>query len=854
MLRLAMCVLVFGCAAPLTAAPPNVVMIYADDLGYGDLGCYGATGWATPHLDRLAKEGVRFTDFHTAQPVCSASRAALLTGCYPNRVGIHGALGPMARHGIADGEVTLAELCKQKGYATGMVGKWHLGHHPRFLPTRHGFDSYLGLPYSNDMWPHHPERPKGYPNLPLIDGGAVLDPDVTAEDQATLTRRYTERAVKFIGENKAKPFFLYFAHSFPHVPLFAGEKFQGSSKQGLYGDVIQEIDWSVGEVLAALKQHGLERDTLVMFSSDNGPWLSYGNHGGSAGPLREGKGTVWEGGVREPFVARWPGVIPAGSVQNEPAMTIDVLPTVAKLIGAELPNHTIDGKDISALLRCEPGAKCPHEAYRHYYAQNELQAIRSGQWKLILPHTYRSMKGQPPGKDGVPGKYRPVKIETPELYDLTADVGESKDVAAENPDVVKRLLGYAEAARADLGDALTKRTGVGVREPGQLPAAKKKEPAFSSELVFPLHPKHNHAPGIAECPNGDLIVSWYRGSGERSADDVAVFGARMRKGDTTWSDAFPLADTPGFPDCNTALFVDPKGKLWLFWPVILANSWESCVTHYRTSSDYQKDGPPKWDWQGALSLKPVDFEPVMLREYAIWKKLVADLPLPKGLTDDLVKKRIADKLLSRLGWQPRCKPTVLASGRWLLPLYSDTYSAGLMAISDDGGATWTASQPVAAFGGIQPAVLERKDGTVVAYMRENGPLRKVRVAESKDGGMTWGTVGVAVLPNPGSGLDAVRLTNGHWALIYNDTTKGRSSLAVSISDDEGKSWKWTRHLEKHDTGSYHYPALIQAKDGSLHAVYSYFVAGGKSMKHARFTEDWVQAGAEKRGSGSVSGR
>ncbi|HET6575417.1 MAG TPA: sulfatase-like hydrolase/transferase [Fimbriiglobus sp.] len=854
-------------ARPPTPGRPNVVVIFADDMGYGDLGCFGATGWATPNLDRMAKEGVRFTDFHAAEPVCSASRSALMTGCYPTRIGIHGALGPQARVGLSDGETTLAELCKQKGYATGMVGKWHLGHHRRFLPTHHGFDSYLGLPYSNDMWPHHPERPKGYPNLPLIDGDRIIDPDVTAEDQATLTRRYTERAVKFIGENKDRPFFLYFAHSFPHVPLFASEKFRGSSKQGLYGDVIQEIDWSVGRVLAALKDHGLERDTLVMFTSDNGPWLSYGNQGGTAGPLREGKGTVWEGGVREPFVARWPGVIPAGSVQTEPAMTIDVLPTVAKLIGAELPKHKIDGNDIGPLLRCEPGAKCPHEAFYFYYKQGELEAIRSGKWKLMLPHTYRTMQGQPPGKDGQPGKYRQAKVERPELYNLSADIGESKDVAAEHPDAVKKLLGYAEEARKDLGDTLTKRKGTGVREPGRLPkgkqpfppapspkrgggAASSSPPRFgegpgeglTSELVFPLHPKHNHAPGIAECPNGDLLVSWYRGSGERSADDVAVYGARLRKGAKQWSEAFLLADTPGFPDCNTALFVGPKGRLWLFWPVILANSWESCLTHYRVASDYQSDGPPKWDWQDTLALKPVDFEPVMLREFENWKKLIAGRTLSRPLREDVVKERIANKLLSRLGWQPRCKPTVLASGRWLLPLYSDTYSAGLMAISDDQGKTWTASKPLAAFGGIQPAVLQRADGSLVAYMRENGPLDKVRVSESRDDGLTWGTVGVTELPNPGSGLDAVRLANGHWLLVYNDTTRGRNSLAVSVSDDEGKTWKWTRHLERHDTGSYHYPAVIQAKDGSIHAVYSYFVAGGKSMKHARLTEDWVKEG------------
>jgi arylsulfatase A len=455
-------------ASVATAAdPPNVVVIFADDLGYADLGCYGAKGWATPHLDSLAKDGVRFTDFHVSQPVCSASRASLLTGCYANRLGIHGALGPTAKHGIADEETTLGELFKSKGYATAAVGKWHLGHLPRFLPTKHGFDSYLGLPYSNDMWPGHPTN-KTFPNLPLIDGDKATDDDVTAEDQAKLTTQYTERAVRFIGENKSKPFFLYLAHSMPHVPLFVSEKQKGKSEQGLYGDVIQEIDWSVGQVLAELKKHDLDKNTLVIFTSDNGPWLGYGNHAGTKGTLREGKGTVFEGGVRVPCVARWPGKIPAGSVQTEPLMTIDLFPTLAKLIGAELPKLPIDGKEAWPLFIGEKGAKCPHAAYFHYFATNELRAVRSGKWKLILPHTATQMlEDREAGKDGKPGGYKQLKIETALLFDLDADVGETKDVAAANPEVVKRLNGYADAMRIELGDALTKTVGKGTREPGR---------------------------------------------------------------------------------------------------------------------------------------------------------------------------------------------------------------------------------------------------------------------------------------------------------------------------------------------------------------------------------------------------
>lgn len=372
-------------------------------------------------------------------------------------------------------------------------------------------------------------------------------------------------------------------------------------------------------------------------------------------------------------------------------------------------------------------------------------------------------------------------------------------------------------------------------------SAPDTAPLCTAELIFPLHPQHNHAPGIVECPNGDLLVSWYRGSGERSADDVAVLGARRRQGEASWSAPFLLADTPGFPDCNTALFIDRQKRLWLFWPLILANSWESCLTCYRVASDYTGEGAPKWEWQGVIPLKPEDFEAEMVRGLQDRMKRF-DLPLPRALAEEQVKKLLADKLHQRLGWQPRCKPTVLRSGRILLPLYTDTYSVSLMAISDDEGKTWYASKPLAGFGNIQPAVLERRDGTLVAYMRENGPLRRIRVAESQDGGRSWGPVGVLDLPNPGSGLDAVRLANGNWVLIYNDTTKGRSSLAVSLSDDEGRSWKWTRHLEKHADGRYHYPAIIQGRDGTIHAVYSYFVPTGKSMKHAAFNEAWLRQG------------
>ncbi len=435
------------------AKPPNIVVIFVDDMGYGDLGCFGAKKIKTPNLDRMAKQGIRFTDFYVAQPVCSASRAAILTGRYPNRVGILGALGPASKNGLGKQDRTIAELLKTLGYATAIFGKWHLGHQPEHLPTRHGFDEYFGLPYSNDMWPKHPTN-KTFPDLPLIQGEKTIAHN---PDQSKLTTWYTEKAVDFITRNKDRPFFLYLAHNMPHVPLFVSDRFKGKSEQGLYGDVVMELDWSVGQILETLQRLGLDENTLVIFTSDNGPWLSYGNHAGSAGPLREGKATIWEGGVRVPFIARWTGRIPAGSTCREPAMTIDLLPTFAKLTGAKIPPHKIDGKDIWPLLSGQPGAKSPQEAYYFYWGRH-LQGVRSGQWKLHFPHTYPTLAGGPGGKDGKPAPYKQAKAGL-ELYDLANDVGETVNAAAKHPEVVKRLQALADRARADLGDVLPKEKG-----------------------------------------------------------------------------------------------------------------------------------------------------------------------------------------------------------------------------------------------------------------------------------------------------------------------------------------------------------------------------------------------------------
>ncbi len=459
----AMLTTILAFCAPVAAAPstssgqaPNIVIMFADDMGYGDLGVYGAEGYETPHLDKMAAQGIRFTDFYVSSAVCSASRAALLTGCYHARVSMHGAIGPTSPIGLSHDEVTIAEMLKDKGYATAMFGKWHLGRPANMLPTNHGFDEYLGLPYSNDMWPYHPTAGHKFNvPLPLIEDKKVVDAEVTPEEQRNLTTLYTERAVSFIERNKDKPFFVYVPHSMPHVPLYVSDKFQGKTERGTYGDVIAEIDWSMGQILKTLKKHGLDENTLVIFTSDNGPWLSYGAHSGVAGPLREGKGTSWDGGVRVPCIARWPGKIPAGTVCREPAITIDFLPTIAGLTGAKLPGHKIDGKDIWPLLAGEKDARSPHQALFFYYGRGGLQSMRSGKWKVIFPHRYRTLSGREGGKDGIPVPYDSAEAELG-LYDVRKDIGETRNLAEEYPEVLARLTKLADRMRAQLGDSLKK--------------------------------------------------------------------------------------------------------------------------------------------------------------------------------------------------------------------------------------------------------------------------------------------------------------------------------------------------------------------------------------------------------------
>ncbi len=445
---------------------PNIIIIFTDDQGYQDLGCYGSPDILTPHLDGMAREGARFTNFYAAQAVCSASRAALLTGCYPNRIGIHGAFMPKARQALDTAEVTIAELLKEKGYTTALFGKWHLGDHPDFFPMAQGFDEFFGILYSNDMWPYHPQQGPvfDFKDLYLYDQHDIVD---TLVDQSLLTRQITERSVDFIRRNKNSPFFLYVPHPQPHVPLFVSDQFKGKSQRGLYGDVIMEIDWSVGQILRALEDEGIDQNTLVLFASDNGPWLSYGDHSGSALPLREGKGTALEGGQRVPMIIRYPGVIPPGRVVDAPLMAIDILPTLAEVCGTTLPDLPIDGMSAWSLCQGQTD-KSPHDAYFFYYHQNELHGVRYKNWKLYFPHRYRTLNGRPGGQEGQPVNYEYLNFDQIALYDLDADISETSDVAHLHPAVVDTIKNLANDMRKILGDRLHGIEGSQTRESARI--------------------------------------------------------------------------------------------------------------------------------------------------------------------------------------------------------------------------------------------------------------------------------------------------------------------------------------------------------------------------------------------------
>ncbi len=371
-----------------------------------------------------------------------------------------------------------------------------------------------------------------------------------------------------------------------------------------------------------------------------------------------------------------------------------------------------------------------------------------------------------------------------------------------------------------------------------------QEPEYRAELIFPLETIHNHSSSIVQTPDGNLLVCWYHGSGERTADDVVILGSRKRPGEGNWEKPFLMADVPGFPDCNPTLFVDVKGRVWLFWVSIYANKWGTALLKYRYASDSRGPGAPRWDWQDVIMLKPLNFRSKLQAAIERLRPIIEQYPSGPERAKQLLAKA-EDRLTRRMGWMTRTHPITLPSGRILVPLYTDVFSVGLMAVSDDSGKSWYASEPLVGLGAIQPSVVRRRDGTLVAFMRDNGPRHRIQTCESHDGGVHWNTARFLELPNPGSSVDVLGLRSGHWLLVCNDTKRGRHSLAVLLSDDEGQTWKWRRHLELDEPGqgSYSYPSIVQTKDGLIHVTYSYSLKGrGESIKHAVFNEAWIRQG------------
>jgi len=463
--------LILSCQPPnktdveATQTAPNILLIVTDDQGYGDLSSFGATDIATPNIDALATEGAKYTRFYVPQSQCTPSRAGILTGCYPNRVGVDWVFLPHSTTGLNPEEETIADILKTVGYATAYFGKWHLGHHPEFLPTNQGFDTYFGIPYSNDMWPLNPRKDYTFPPLPLIENSITID-TVDEDLQKRMTPLLTQKTIDFIQQNKDHPFFAVLSHPMPHVPLYVSDRFNGKSKRGLYGDVMMELDWSTGAIMETLKKLEIDKNTMVLFLSDNGPWIAYGDHGGSTGGLKEGKETSFEGGIRSPLLIRYPNKIQAGQTISTPINGIDFLPTFAQLANAPLPSKKIDGKNILPQLLGQ-SKEMAHDAYYFYMNKNQLEAVMTDQWKLVLPHAFNSLNGKPGGIDGSLAVYEKISTELA-LFDLKKDTAEANNVANKHPEIVQLLETKADSIRLILGDKVLGLLGSEVRPLGQV--------------------------------------------------------------------------------------------------------------------------------------------------------------------------------------------------------------------------------------------------------------------------------------------------------------------------------------------------------------------------------------------------
>lgn len=813
-------------AHPLTAAEPsfpalntgkerpvNILLIISDDQGWTDFGFMGHPDIRTPHLDQLAKESYLFPNAYVPTSLCRASLATLLTGLYghQHRICCNDPPEGVARdamHPFIQSAPALPRLLQSRNYRSLQTGKFWEGHfsnagftHGMTVKGRHGDDG-------------------------LVIGRQTLQP---IDD--------------FLADRGDHPFFVWYAPMLPHEPhnppqqLLQKYSAPGRpAKLAAYYAMCEWFDQTVGQVLQRLDDLGERDNTLVMFVVDNG-WIQ------ETGAVRTTRGwfapksklSPYDGGLRFPLMIRWPGKVNPGRSESL-VSSIDVVPTLLAAAGVEIP---VEMPGLNLLTEATTGQALSRtavfgEIFEHTASSLEQPAldlthrwVRDHDWKLIL--------FEEPGHG-------------PELYQLREDPHEERNLAMREPERVETLTRSIDtwwAGRQATPSLATRRGGK---------AVDKTE-------IFPFTHQHTHGSCVVECPNGDLLACWYRGSGERKADDVLVEGARLRRGETRWSAPFLLADAAGFPDTNPCLFIDPQERLWLFWQTIVANEWHTALCRYKVSEDFLKPGAPVWNRTDDLLLKPgPEFADAVNRHAAAVIENIGQFP--EGDRDKLQtylaerRQHAADKYFSRMGWMTRVHPVMWKERRMIVPLYSDGYDISLMALSDDGGQTWRASRPLVSLGGVQPSLAKRRDGSLVALMRDNGPPpQRVLQATSADGGETWSDVTDSDIPNPGSGLEVIVLKSGRWALVNNDTEQGRHRLSVWLSDDDGRTWPWRRTIEdvppgpEADTAGY--PSLIQSRDLSLHLTYTFTRKGPQvpqddqgrplreTIRHAIFDEAWV---------------
>ena len=789
--------------------PPNFIVIFCDDLGYADVGAFGSQLHRTPRIDRMAAEGMRLTSFYSTSGVCSPSRSSLMTGCYPKRVGLHQnekggwVLFPGNQRGLNPEEITIAEVLKQRGYATAIVGKWHLGDQPEFLPTRQGFDSYFGIPFSNDMGKM--DRPvTGYPATPLLRDETVIEME---PNQRYLTRRYTAEALSFIEDNQEQPFFLYLPHSMPHWPQYASRDFAHQSENKAWGDAVEEIDWSTGQILDRLAELGLDENTLVLFTSDNGGAT---HHGAVNTPLRGGKGTTWEGGHRVCCVVRWPDRIPAGSESDAVAANFDLLPTFAALAGAEPPRDRIlDGRDISPILLGEASAS-PHEQF-YYYFRGNLNAVRHGDWKLFVKRR--------------PQRNQPAELPTPELYNLAEDVGETTNIADEHPEVVAKLMILLDAARADLGDG-DDHPGANTREPGHVENAKPLTSDVPNDLtqttVFTAGAEGYHTyriPSLLTTPTGTLLAMCEgRKNNRRDHGNLDLVMKRSDDFGRTWSDLQVVYEEGGDAEVtigNPCPVVDQEtGFIWL--PFCRDND-EVFITH--SSDDGRTWAPPR---EITADVKHSDWG---------W---YATGP---GVSIQMTRGKYNGRLVIP------CDHRELKDGKWV--------KLSHVFYSDDHGETWILGGTVADHAD-ECQVVELHDGRLMINMRnywqrEGGRPElggKRAVAISDDGGATWGELTFdETLIEPVCQASFIKHSDDAFRpapLLFSNpaSTTNRERLTIRLSDDAGATWPVAKTIH---AGPAAYSCLAVLPDRSLGCFYE---AGENEayemLRFARFTLPWLR--------------